>query len=356
MAGIEIAGLAKRYNSEVVVDNVNLKIKDNEFFVFVGPSGSGKSTILRLIAGLIKPTAGDIKFSEKTVTHLEARERNVALVFQNFGLRARKMPKEEIDKRVKKISSMLGIERLLRRWPKELSGGERQRVAIGRAIVRDPEVYLLDEPLSNLDARLRIDMRNELANIHRQVKTTFIYVTHDQIEAMTLGQRIAVINNGKLEQVDTPENLYDRPINRFVAGFIGSPPMNFLEGKFILRKETKQAGILLGETLLKLNSHGPEEFNLQNNTDVILGIRPESIIFDDVEESLCDVKINRIEPIGGEGLVYFKFAGHRIVARVNQWQKYKDSARLKMSIKAYDAYVFLPDDGKCIWSKGKPMT
>lgn len=370
MASIEVANLTKCYNSENVVDNVNLKIKDNEFFVFVGPSGSGKSTILRLIAGLIKPTSGDIKFSDKTVTNLEARERNVAMVFQNyalyphknvydniaFGLRARKTPRDEIDRRVRQISSILNIEKLLQRWPKQLSGGERQRVAIGRAIVRAPDVYLLDEPLSNLDARLRIEMRNELADVHRQVKATFVYVTHDQIEAMTLGQRIAVINNGELEQVDTPANLYDRPANRFVAGFIGSPPMNFLKAKFVCRRGTDQVGIMLNEAFLKLNGRSADELGLQNSANIVLGIRPESITFDSPEEPLAGVEVSRVEPMGGEGLIYIKFGESRLVARVNDWRKYKDSIKLNMNFKAHDVYVFSPDSGRCIWSKGKSLT
>jgi multiple sugar transport system ATP-binding protein len=366
MAGITIDKLTKYFDSGRAVDNISLKIKDGEFFVFVGPSGCGKSTLLRLIAGLITPTSGDIKFDERIVTGLETRERNVAMVFQSyalyphknvyeniaFGLRARKTPKDEVDKRVKKAATMLGIQRLLNRWPKELSGGERQRVAIGRAIVRHPEVYLLDEPLSNLDAKLRIEMRNELAKIHRQVRTTFIYVTHDQVEAMTLGDRIAVLNEGKIEQIATPEHLYDFPVNRFVAEFIGSPPMNFIRGRFSYQDKTGNAGILIHDSLIKLEGHFPEDPKIENGSKIILGIRPESVNISSSPDFPLEIEVTRVEPIGHEGFIYFELFGSKLVARVSDWQKFRGAKRLYVGMNINHVYLFLPE-GRCIWGKGR---
>jgi multiple sugar transport system ATP-binding protein len=367
MASIIIDRLTKRFNSDKAVDNVSLQVKDGEFFVFVGPSGCGKSTILRLIAGLIKPTWGNIKFDGKTVTDIEAQERNVAMVFQSyalyphknvydniaFGLRARKTQEDEVGRRVNRIAKMLGIERYLRRWPKELSGGERQRVAIGRAIVRDPAVYLLDEPLSNLDAKLRIEMRNELAKIHRQVKKTFIYVTHDQVEAMTLGDRIAVINGGKIEQIDTPGNLYDYPVNQFVAGFIGTPPMNFIRGKFIFYDQNNEAGIILNGKVIKFEGKLPARPDLKNDIDIIMGIRPESVELTSSADTPSKAGVIRVEPLGHEGLIYLDLWGSNIIARVNDWQKFKDAQELNLRLRSSEVYLFLPQDGRCVWGKGK---
>jgi ABC-type sugar transport system ATPase subunit len=366
MAGIILDRLNKCFNSNKVVDNVSLSIEDGEFFVFVGPSGCGKSTLLRLIAGLVTPTSGGIRFDERIVNGLEARERNVAMVFQSyalyphknvfeniaFGLRARKTLKDEIDRRVEKAATMLDIKGLLNRWPKELSGGERQRVAIGRAIVRDPEVYLFDEPLSNLDAKLRIEMRNELAKIHRQVRTTFIYVTHDQVEAMTLGDRIAVLNEGRIEQIATPERLYDFPVNRFVAEFIGSPPMNFICGSFSCQDKTGNAGILTDRSLIQLEGDFPEDPKVENGSKITLGIRPEALNVSSSPDLPMEVEVVRVEPIGHEGLIHFELFGSRLVARVSDWQKFSEAKRLYLEIKVNDVYLFLPE-GRCIWAKGK---
>jgi len=366
MAGITIDKLTKYFDSERAVDNVSLDIKDGEFFVFVGPSGCGKSTLLRLIAGLVTPTSGNIKFDDRIVNRLEARDRNVAMVFQSyalyphknvcenvaFGLRARKTPKDEIDKRVERAATMLGIQRLLNRWPKELSGGERQRVAIGRAMVRDPEVYLLDEPLSNLDAKLRIEMRNELAKIHRQVGTTFVYVTHDQVEAMTLGDRIAVLNEGRIEQIATPEHLYDFPLNRFVAEFIGSPPMNFIGGRFSHQEKTGKAEILVNEHSIEFEGEAPEGPEIENDTGIILGIRPEAVNISSSPDFPLEVEVIRVEPIGHEGFIYFDLFGSKLVARVNNWQGFSEAKRLYAGINVDDVYLFLPE-GRCIWGKGR---
>lgn len=370
MAAVTIDKINKYYDSQRVIDNISLKINNGEFFVFVGPSGSGKSTILRLIAGLVKPSSGKIKFNNTTVTNFEARDRNVAMVFQNyalyphknvyeniaFGLRARKTLKYEIDRRVQEIASVLGIEKLLKRWPKELSGGERQRVAIGRAMVRNPELYLLDEPLSNLDARLRIEMRSELAKIHQRVKTTFIYVTHDQVEAMTLGDRIAVINKGVIEQVDTPENLYDYPVNQFVAGFIGSPPMNFVEGRLVYHNNGKNALILVDDFPIELKREIFDNHNLKNECKIIIGIRPESIkINSSKTPSPIKVEVIRVEPIGHEGFVYINLFGSKLVARVNDWRKINEGQKIDIFIDSKDIYLFLPESGQCIRGKGKKI-
>jgi len=369
MAGILLDSLTKVYDTTHVVDRVSLEISNGEFFVFVGPSGSGKSTILRLMAGLIPPFSGDIKFNGKSVTGLDPRERNVAMVFQNyalyphknvydniaFGLRARKVPEEEVDSRVHEAADLLDIERLLDRWPKELSGGERQRVAIGRAIVRNPEVYLLDEPLSNLDARLRIDMRNEIAKLHSRLGTTFIYVTHDQIEAMTLGDRIAVINHGKIEQVDSPADLYDFPSNQFVAGFIGSPSMNFIKGTLSYNDKDKTLAIEMSGGSIQLEGTLQEFLSVSSGTEVILGIRPEAISLEKARESSANGEVERVEPIGHEGFIYLNVLGSTIIVRVQNWKTYRDSKTIALGMTVDNVYLFLPQNGQCIWSKGHAM-
>lgn len=370
MAAVTLDKITKSYDSQRVIDNISLKINEGEFFVFVGPSGSGKSTLLRLIAGLIKPTSGKIKFNNTTITNFAARDRNVAMVFQNyalyphknvyeniaFGLRARKTLKYEIDRRVQEIATVLGIQKLLERWPKDLSGGERQRVAIGRAMVRNPELYLLDEPLSNLDARLRIEMRSELAKIHQRVKTTFIYVTHDQVEAMTLGDRIAVINKGRIEQVDTPENLYDFPINQLVAGFIGSPPMNFVEGRFVYHNNKKNVLILVGDFMMEFKREVFANFNLEQNSKIVVGIRPESIKINSPRtHSPIKAEVLRVEPIGHEGFVYIELFGSTLVARVNDWRKIKERQKIDIFIDSKDIYLFLQQSGQCILGKGRKI-
>jgi multiple sugar transport system ATP-binding protein len=366
MAGITIDKLTKYFGSERAVDNISLEIEDGEFFVFVGPSGCGKSTLLRLIAGLVTPTSGNIKFDDRIVNRLEARDRNVAMVFQSyalyphknvyenvaFGLRARKTPKEQIDKRVDEAATMLGIQRLLNRWPKELSGGERQRVAIGRAIVRDPEVYLLDEPLSNLDAKLRIEMRNELAKIHRHVGTTFVYVTHDQVEAMTLGDRIAVLNEGRIEQIAAPEHLYDSPVNRFVAEFIGSPPMNFIGGRFSRQDKTRKVGMLVNDHFIEFEGEAFEGPEIEDHAGITLGIRPEAVKISMSPDFPLEVEVIRVEPIGHEGFIYFELYGSKLVARVSDWQRFSQAKRLYAGMNVNDVYLFLPG-GPCIWGKGR---
>lgn len=366
MATITLEALTKEYDQTRVVDGVSHTIEDGEFFVFVGPSGSGKSTILRLLAGLVQPTQGSIRFDDKDITAREPRERDVAMVFQNyalyphktvyeniaFGLRARKIPEDKIDQSVQDASSMLNITDLLDRWPKELSGGERQRVAMGRALVRRPVVFLLDEPLSNLDARLRIEMRHELANIHEKLETTFVYVTHDQVEAMTLGDRIAVINEGRIEQVDTPSQLYHYPANQFVAQFIGSPPMNLISGHLVYRRNNERLGIRLDQGTLNLDGTLREELSFKDGDPVRLGVRSEAITLKKESEASIEGRIIRLEPVGHEGFLYLDLLGHRVVARVTDWQSFQDRSTIDVTIHLNDIYLFSPENGMCIMSNG----
>lgn len=288
MASVTLKNIKKVYDKTVVaVQDLTLEIADKEFVVFVGPSGCGKSTTLRMIAGLEEITAGDLYIGEKRVNNVEPKNRNIAMVFQNyalyphmtvydnisFGLRMRRMPRKIIDEKVRAAAEILEISELLERKPKALSGGQRQRVAIGRAIVRDPDVFLMDEPLSNLDAKLRGQMRTELIKLRRRLDTTFVYVTHDQTEAMTLGDRIVIMNKGFVMQVGTPQEVFDRPANTFVAGFIGTPQMNFLKAK--LCAEGEKRFILYADERIRLPGEYPDGENTER--EVTVGIRPEHI-------------------------------------------------------------------------------
>ena len=292
MAGLSLRHIYKKYPGGVTaVSDFNLEIKDKEFLIFVGPSGCGKSTTLRMIAGLEEISEGELYIGDKYVNDIAPKDRDIAMVFQNyalyphmtvfdnmaFGLKLRKVPKEEIKRRVEEAARILDISHLLERRPKALSGGQKQRVALGRAIVRNPKVFLLDEPLSNLDAKLRASMRTELTKLHQKVETTFIYVTHDQVEAMTMATRIVVMRDGIIQQVDTPQNLYDTPCNLFVAGFIGTPQMNFINGK--LSKKGDDLYATFGVTDIKLPADKANNPALKEyiGQDVIFGIRPEAI-------------------------------------------------------------------------------
>lgn len=323
MASVTLNHIYKVYNNNTkAVNDFNLEIKDKEFIVFVGPSGCGKSTTLRMIAGLEEISSGQLKIDQKIVNDLEPKERDIAMVFQNyalyphmtvydnmgFGLRIKKIPKDIIHTKIIETAEILGITEYLDHKPKEMSGGQRQRVALGRAILREPKVFLLDEPLSNLDAKLRTQMRAEILKIYKKLNTTFIYVTHDQVEAMTMGTRIVVMNKGILQQVDTPKNLYNFPINKFVAGFIGTPQMNFLNGMLTIEDSNGIFKIDNTEICLKI----PKKFLLKidhkyknGNNQVILGIRCENIIisnFDDTNS--IKLKIMHLEELGDESLVY----------------------------------------------------
>lgn len=339
MSRILLENVSKVFNQKVTaVDNLTLEIPDGEFFVLVGPSGCGKSTVMRIIAGLEEMTAGKVYIGDRLVNDIDPKDRNVAMVFQNyalyphmtafdnmaFGLKLRKVPKTEIESRVKEAARILNIERLLPRKPKELSGGERQRVAVGRAIVRNPLVFLFDEPLSNIDAKLRVQMRAELSQLHQRLKTTTLYVTHDQVEAMTLGERIGVMKDGRLLQIDQAMTLYNKPVNKFVAGFIGSPPINFVDGKIISDKNLKfindnwnvELPAMWNERLKSyINPALARKGGV--NQEVIIGIRPENLSYEKSgqPQSCLRAKIEVVEPMGNETIAYFKVKDQLITAR-----------------------------------------
>jgi multiple sugar transport system ATP-binding protein len=333
MAAVELRDLTKRYGTVTAVDNVSLQIQDGEFLVLLGPSGCGKTTTLRLIAGLETATAGKIVIGERDVTYLRPGERGCAMVFQDyalyphmsardnlsFALRNLKYSKDEVKARVKQVAEMLQLETLLDRKPRQLSGGQRQRVALGRAIVRHPDVYLFDEPLSNLDAKLRASMRVELTDLHKRLGTTSIYVTHDQIEAMTLGTRICVMNHALIQQIGTGDQLYNQPRNTFVASFIGSPPMNLVTG--CLEQSNGMLVTIDGEAKLRVPHTFSDRFKNYLGSEVVLGIRPENIRVSDehvapANWSHVTVPIHLVEDLGKEELVYFTLGKQPLIASV----------------------------------------
>ena len=333
MADVALRNVVKRFDDVDAVRNISLTIPDNEFVVLVGPSGCGKSTTLRMIAGLEEATAGDILIGGEVVNDVPPKDRDIAMVFQNyalyphmtvfenmsFGLRLRRVAKAEIRARVEQAAKILDITDLLGRRPKQLSGGQRQRVAMGRAIVRNPKVFLFDEPLSNLDAKLRVQMRTEIKRVHQKVKTTTIYVTHDQVEAMTLADRVVVMNGGRIEQIGRPQDLYHRPKSRFVAGFIGSPAMNFLPA----RLQSNGDGLLLrlaAELAFPVPPTHTARYQPSVGKDLILGLRPEHITEPRGEgrEPRCEfaMTLDVIEPMGMETMVFFTVNGTEVCARV----------------------------------------
>ncbi len=317
---LKLENIHKSYNgNDYAVKNFNLLIEENEFIVFVGPSGCGKSTTLRMIAGLEDITKGSIEIDQKKVNNVHPKDRDIAMVFQNyalyphmtvynnmaFGLKMRKMKKNKIQKKVHESANILEIEHLLERKPKELSGGQKQRVALGRAIVRDAKVYLMDEPLSNLDAKLRIQMRSEIIKLHRKMKATTVYVTHDQTEAMTMADRIVVMKDGIIQQIGTPEEIYKEPANLFVATFMGSPPMNQISTSKDIIMQLMESNDTPSETL---------------KNDVVVGFRPEDIIIDEhLHDSIQfkDLPIELIEMVGSEKLVHLKYMTHNIIVKVS---------------------------------------
>ena len=347
MASVTLKSIYKKYPGDVVaVSDFNLDIAHKEFVILVGPSGCGKSTTLRMIAGLEDITEGELYIGDKLVNDMAPKNRDIAMVFQNyalyphmtvfdnmaFGLKIRKVPKDQIKQLVEDAANSLDIVHLLDRKPKALSGGQRQRVALGRAIVRNPKVFLLDEPLSNLDAKLRAQMRTELSKLHQRLGTTFIYVTHDQVEAMTMGTRIVVMNEGFIQQVDTPQNLYNKPCNKFVAGFLGSPQMNFVEaelhkkdGKFFVEfgseatKTYKGKKYLLELPDIKNHKGKLEKYDEQK---VVMGIRPECLHDEEMyisaaDASIIDCKVEVTELMGAETFLYLNCEGHPLTARVS---------------------------------------
>ena len=337
MADLKLKNIVKKYpNGFVAVKDFSLDIADKEFIIFVGPSGCGKSTTLRMIAGLEDISAGELYIGDKLVNIVSPKDRDIAMVFQNyalyphmtvydnmaFGLKLRKVPKDEINKKVHEAAKILDIEHLLDRKPKALSGGQRQRVAMGRAIVREPKVFLMDEPLSNLDAKLRVQMRSEISKLHHRLQTTFIYVTHDQTEAMTLGTRIVVLKDGIIQQVDTPQNLYNKPQNLFVAGFIGSPQMNFIDAKVV--QVGPDVMVAFGEYRVKLPEAKTKALIEGGyvDKDIIMGIRPEDVHDEDIflsasPESVVEAHVEVTELLGAETNLFLIIAGQSITARVN---------------------------------------
>ena len=363
MASLSLRGIYKTYTGVfTAVKDFNLEIEDKEFIIFVGPSGCGKSTTLRMIAGLEEITEGELYIGDKLMNDVVPKDRDIAMVFQNyalyphmtvfenmaFGLKLRKTPKDEIKKKVIEAAQILGIEHLLDRKPKALSGGQRQRVALGRAIVRSPKVFLMDEPLSNLDAKLRVQMRTEIGKIHKKLQTTFIYVTHDQTEAMTMGTRIVVMKDGIIQQVDSPSNLYQYPCNMFVAGFIGSPQMNFLN----VTVDCASNGTYLkcGDFSIKLpeGKGGRSEIKQYNGKEVIMGIRPEDI-YDDpafissVPDCCSKVNIELVEMMGAETYLYFKIAGNDFTARVNPRSTARHGDTVTVALDANKIHLFDKD-------------
>jgi multiple sugar transport system ATP-binding protein len=347
MSRVVLKDIVKRFRRGVVaVDRVSLEIADQEFFVILGPSGCGKTTLLRIVAGLEEPDEGEVYIGERRVNGLEPKERDIAMVFQNyalyphmtvfenmaFALKLRKLPPEEIRRRVEESARILGIGELLMRKPAELSGGQRQRVAVGRAIVRNPQVFLFDEPLSNLDAKLRVGMRAELARIHQRLRTTVIYVTHDQVEAMTLGQRIGVMRAGRVVQVADPLTLYNRPVNRFVAGFIGSPPMNLF------------TGVIQSGPLRFVNPNFTVELpaavagQARPEQAVVLGIRPEHIRIDDTGSVMAVVEVN--EQLGNEALVYLRVGDENCILRTNPEAAPRPGARVRLIFDPEKVHLF----------------
>ncbi len=366
MAEVILKKVEKTYpNGFKAVHGVDLHIKDGEFMVFVGPSGCAKSTTLRMVAGLEEITGGEIWIGDKLVNDLPPKDRGIAMVFQNyalyphmtvydnmaFGLKMAKTPKDEIDRRVKEAAEKLEITALLDRKPKEMSGGQRQRVAVGRAIVRKPDVFLFDEPLSNLDAKLRVSMRVKITQLHKQLKAegqtaTMIYVTHDQVEAMTMGDRICVLNYGRIMQVDTPLNLYNKPANKFVAGFIGSPSMNFVNGR--LEKEGEKVVFIFGNNRhIILTEEMSKKVESYIGKEVILGIRPENLGNrtthpEGEEENFLNGEISIVEHMGNEEFIYFTIDGQeftsRIEARKSEGVKHGETGKFYFNIKR--AHIF----------------
>ena len=357
MASVTYKNVWKKFGDFVAIEDLSLEIADKEFLVLVGPSGCGKTTALRCLAGLEEVTEGEVLIGQDVVNDVAPKDRDIAMVFQSyalyphmtvfdnmaFGLKLRKEPKEEIRKRVEDAAEILGIEALLERKPRELSGGQRQRVAVGRAIVREPKVFLFDEPLSNLDAKLRVQTRAEISKLHQRLQTTFIYVTHDQVEAMTMATRIAVMNKGILQQLDSPQQLYDYPENLFVAGFIGSPSMNFFDGKII--KQDDDLFVDLDSFQVKIPAEKQALYGSMVDQKVVFGIRPEdihnpefappSIVAEDV-----DVKVDVTELMGNEIFLYLVNGDHNFVARVDPRTRVEMGDEMRVVFNMNNMHIF----------------
>ena len=360
MASLSLQNVSKIYeNGYEAVKDFNLEIEDKDFIIFVGPSGCGKSTTLRMIAGLEDISKGTLRIDNKVVNNVEAKDRDIAMVFQSyalyphltvydnmaFGLKLKKVPKEVIDEKVKYAAKILDLEKLLDRKPKALSGGQRQRVAMGRAIVREPKVFLMDEPLSNLDAKLRVQMRTEISKLHERLGATMIYVTHDQTEAMTLGTKIVVMKDGIVQQVDTPQNLYNYPQNKFVAGFIGSPQMNFIDAQVV--KVGSDVVLTFGNNAIKVSEARGKTLieNGYEGKTVVLGIRPEDIHDEQIflnqsPDTVVDAEIKVYEMLGAEVFLYFSLDQYEITARVNPRTTARPGDTIKVAFDASKIHLF----------------
>ena len=369
MAEVILKNVRKVYDKDVVaVENANIEIEDQEFVVLVGPSGCGKSTTLRMIAGLEEITAGEISIDGTIVNDVPPKDRDIAMVFQNyalyphmnvyqnmaFGLKLRKYPKDEIEARVQEAADILGIQDLLERKPKALSGGQRQRVAVGRAIVRKPKVFLFDEPLSNLDAKLRVQMRTEISKLHTRLGATMVYVTHDQVEAMTMGDRIVVMRDGLIQQIDKPLHLYNKPVNQFVAGFIGSPSMNFIRGKL----SANGSGLVFDEGNVQLalpTDHG-QQLGRYLGREVTLGIRPEDIHDPDtIGRNVATVeiaaKVEVVEPMGNEVFLNLTTGKTAFVARVDPLHMPQVDQTVRLVVEIDKAHFFALDNQESLLQK-----
>lgn len=352
--------IVKKFGQVTAVDDFNLEIENNEFIVIVGPSGCGKSTSLRMIAGLEEQTEGNIYIGGELVNDKPPRDRNIAMVFQNyalyphmnvydnmaFSLKLHGVPKDKIDMKVKEAAEILNIQDYLTRKPKELSGGQRQRVALGRAIVREPAVFLMDEPLSNLDAKLRVQMRTEIAKLHARLGATTIYVTHDQTEAMTMADRIVVMKDGVIQQIADPQTLYDKPVNKFVASFIGAPPMNFINCRF----EADAEGLrLTAEDLaVPVPAGWLDQVSEYSKSEVILGVRPENIKPGQESGSNINARVEVVEPLGSETLLHLKLGKQSIIVKVNPDYKPVIGEKIKLTFEMTKAHLFAINTGNTI--------
>ncbi len=355
MAELSFRDVRKNYGDLEVIHGVNCQIADGEFIVILGPSGCGKSTLLRMIAGLEEISGGEVSIGGRVVNDLEPKDRDIAMVFQSyalyphmsvydnlaFGLKLRKTPKADIERRVKEAAGILGLDRFLDRKPKALSGGQRQRVALGRAIVREPAVFLMDEPLSNLDAKLRVQTRAEIARLHQRLGTTTVYVTHDQVEAMTMGDRIAVMKDGLLQQVGTPQELYDHPRNVFVAGFIGSPAMNFATVK-----ATEGEDLMLGSAKLNLSGAAARAAaDRPKGADLLIGFRPEHLDIADGRGETVNIpaRVDVVEYLGNEELIHAQTEGTEIVALIPSDRRVKPGDQVNLGVPLEKLHMFDPE-------------
>ncbi len=372
MAGVTYEHVYKRYPGNTVITDMTAEIKDKEFVVLVGPSGSGKSTALRMLAGLEEISEGTVKIGDRVVNDVAPKDRDIAMVFQSyalyphmsvydnlsFGLKLRKTPKSEIDKRVRDAAQILGLDPFLDRKPKALSGGQRQRVALGRAIVRQPQVFLMDEPLSNLDAKLRVQTRVQILKLHQRLQTTFIYVTHDQVEAMTMGDRIVVLNNGIVQQFDTPQTLYEHPINLFVAGFIGSPAMNFLTVKV----GGDGQAMLTGDGFqIPVEDRVLSDAGAARGQEVIMGVRPEDLKDvrfpgrDDLPK--VNTKVEVVESMGSEIFVYLNIGGKTLTSRMDPRSgDIQPGQSIQVAVDTNHLHLFDAKTEKALVSRGAPAT